>query len=45
MVDGYALPFGNDEFDFVFMHDVCEHIINFDECFREYRRVLNPINS
>jgi len=42
LVDGRTLPFGDNEFDLVFMHDVCEHIIYIEECFAEYFRVLKP---
>jgi len=42
LVDGRTLPFPDDEFDLVFMHNVCEHIINIEECFAEYFRVIKP---
>lgn len=40
LADGRTLPFGDDEFDLVFMHNVCEHIIHVKECFAEYFRVI-----
>ena len=42
LVDGRTLPFDDDYFDLVFMHDVCEHIINIEESFAEYFRVIKP---
>lgn len=35
------LPF-DQEFDVIFMHNVCEHIIPLDKWFSEYYRVLKP---
>ena len=34
------LPFDDKEFDIIFMHDVCEHIIDIECWFFEYHRVL-----
>lgn len=42
VVDGLTLPYADDSFDFLFMHNVCEHILNLEACFREYHRVLAP---
>ena len=41
LVSSETLPFEDDEFDAIFMHDVCEHILELEACFREYHRVLN----
>jgi SAM-dependent methyltransferase len=35
-----VLPFADETFDAIFMRNVCEHLINIDVCFTEYRRVL-----
>ncbi len=42
LVDDCTLPFKDNEFDLVFMHNVCEHIINIEECFAEYFRIIKP---
>jgi len=42
LTDGLRLPFADGGFDLIFMHNVCEHIIALDACFKEYRRVLRP---
>ena len=39
-VVGESIPFGDEEFDVVFMHNVCEHIIHFEAAFSHYHRVL-----
>lgn len=36
------LPFEDESFDIVFLHDVAEHLIAFEACFAEYHRVLKP---
>lgn len=40
VVPDASLPFRDESFDVIFMHNVCEHIINLESCFREYWRVL-----
>ncbi len=35
-----SLPFHDESFDVIFMHNVCEHIIKLESCFQEYWRVL-----
>lgn len=42
VVDDRTLPFANEEFDLIFMHDVCEHLLRPEEVFMEYFRVLKP---
>jgi SAM-dependent methyltransferase len=42
LVDDRVLPFINEKFDLIFMHNVCEHILNIEENFSEYFRVLKP---
>lgn len=42
MLERDTLPFENNEFDFIFMHNVCEHLIGIEFCFSEYFRVLRP---
>jgi len=39
-IDGKTLPFAANEFDRIFMHNVCEHIIHLNENFAEFFRVL-----
>ena len=40
LIQAPALSFSDGEFDVIFMHNVCEHIIELEQCFREYHRVL-----
>ncbi len=40
LVSDSILPFSDQEFDVIFMHNVCEHIIDIERYFREYYRVL-----
>jgi SAM-dependent methyltransferase len=41
-VSNYRIPFENDEFDMVVSNQVLEHVQNYEEAFREIRRVLKP---
>jgi ubiquinone/menaquinone biosynthesis C-methylase UbiE len=40
LVGAKSLPFGDVAFDVLFMHNVCEHIIEVEACFAEYYRIL-----
>jgi SAM-dependent methyltransferase len=42
LVNARELPFPTNEFDLIFMRNVSEHIINMQECFDDYFRVLKP---
>jgi len=41
-LSNYRLPFDDGRFDFVFSHQVFEHVQNYDEALAEIRRVLAP---
>jgi len=42
LIDANVLPFEDEEFDLIFMHNVCEHVVHVEECFADYYRVLKP---
>ena len=39
----YKLPFGNNEFDYVFLHDVLHHIDEKDQKFESHRKTLKEV--
>lgn len=42
LTDGRTLPFGDEHFDLIFMHNVCEHILDVERNFSEFYRCLKP---
>jgi SAM-dependent methyltransferase len=41
-MQNYVLPFGDNNFDFIFSHSVFEHVQNYPESISEISRVLKP---